>query len=368
MRKKKIMHIVEGFGGGVYSFLVDLCNNSTEKYDVILVYSKRPQTPEDFKKDFKAEVKLIQLNMNRNISLINDTKNLFEIIKIIKSNKPDIVHLHSSKAGVLGRVAGRFLGYNKENLFYNPHGYSFLQQNVSSRKKYLYFIIEKFMSKVCGTVISVSKGEHEETLKFTKNAKRVDNAINEKAIKGHIKENTRLGENMVIGTIGRICFQKNPTLFNDIAAYFNDIKFIWIGDGELREEITSKNIEVTGWCKREEVIEKLNEIDLYIQTSLWEGLPIALLEAMYMGKVPIVTNVIGNKDVIVNGENGFLVDDIEGFKNSVNYMLKNPDKYKNMSRNATYFIENNHLLSNMINGYYEIYDMVPLYEKIISNN
>ena len=145
MRKKKIMHIVEGFGGGVYSFLVDLCNNSTEKYDVILVYSKRPQTPEDFKKDFKAEVKLIQLNMNRNISLINDTKNLFEIIKIIKSNKPDIVHLHSSKAGVLGRVAGRFLGYNKENLFYNPHGYSFLQQNVSSRKKYLYFIIEKFL-------------------------------------------------------------------------------------------------------------------------------------------------------------------------------------------------------------------------------
>lgn len=355
MSKRKVMHIVEGFGGGVYTFLVDLCNKSVEKYDITLVYSKRPQTPENFKKDFDERINLIELDMNRSISPIKDIKNLFSLIKMIKGYRPNIIHLHSSKAGVLGRISGKLLGYNDKQILYNPHGYAYLQRDASAAKRKIYFLIEKTMSHIGGTVIAVSKSEYEETLKFTEKAKRVDNAINEEDIDRYIDENVTR-DRLVIGTVGRICYQKNPKVFNDIANAFSDVDFVWIGDGELKESITSSNIEITGWCKREEVIKRLNDIDIYIQTSLWEGLPIALLEAMYMGKVPIVSNVIGNKDVILQGENGFLAKTTDEFIQFVKLMLNDSDKYKKMSINSKKFIQENHLIKDMIRKYHKIYE------------
>ena len=59
---------------------------------------------------------------------------------------------------------------------------------------------------------------------------------------------------MKICTVGRIGFQKNPKLFNEIAQEFPDLQFTWIGDGELRNELTSKNINITGWLERKEVL------------------------------------------------------------------------------------------------------------------
>lgn len=355
MSKTKVMHIVEGFGGGVYSFLLDLCNKSIEKYDITLVYSKRPQTPENFKKDFDPKINFIELDMNRSINPINDIKSLFKLISLIKKYNPSIIHLHSSKAGVLGRISGKLLGYADNKVLYNPHGYAYLQRNVPAIKRKIYFLIEKITSNIGGTIIAVSKSEYEETLKLTSKARRVDNAINEKIIDKYIDKHST-NNTPVIGTVGRICYQKNPEKFNKIAKAFPDIKFIWIGDGELREYITSSNVEITGWCERDEVIKKLNNIDIYIQTSLWEGLPIALLEAMYMGKVPIVNNVIGNKDVIVQGENGFLANTTNEFIEFIKLIINNSNKYKKMSTNSKKFIKENHLIKDMICKYHEIYD------------
>ena len=68
-------------------------------------------------------------------------------------------------------------------------------------------------------------------------------------------------------------------MFNEIAKNFPNIQFTWIGDGELRSELTSKNITITGWLERKDVLKELNNNDIFILTSLWEGLPISLLEA-----------------------------------------------------------------------------------------
>ena len=90
------------------------------------------------------------------------------------------------------------------------------------------------------------------------------------------------------------------------------LHFVWIGDGELKHLISAPNIVVTGWFKqRNDALKKLSKIDIYIHTSLWEGLPIAILEAMAMKKPVLATNVIGNKDVVVPAETGFLFNTIE---------------------------------------------------------
>ena len=142
----------------------------------------------------------------------------------------------------------------------------------------------------------------------------MDNGINieqlNRILNGyHVKSKSRF----TVFTVGRICNQKNPKLFNKIAELLPDIKFLWIGDGELRSELTASNIEVTGWVEREEALEFALTGDVFILTSLWEGLPMALLEAMYMKKICIVSNVVGNRDVIKSGINGYVCSCIDDF-------------------------------------------------------
>ena len=103
--RKKILHVVEAFGGGVYTFLVALANASCQEYDVTILYGVRNQTPENIEKDFDERVHLIKAkHFTRKISPTKDLLSLFEIRKTIKKLKPEIVHLHSSKSGLLGRI------------------------------------------------------------------------------------------------------------------------------------------------------------------------------------------------------------------------------------------------------------------------
>lgn len=122
---------------------------------------------------------------------------------------------------------------------------------------------------------------------------------------------------MTVCTVGRICCQKNPQLFNGIALLLPDIRFVWIGDGDMRGCLSAPNITVTGWKSRDEVMKIVARADVFVLTSLWEGLPIALLEAMYLGCLCVVSDVIGNHDVIRNGLNGFVCSTAEEYAETI---------------------------------------------------
>ncbi|WP_029700771.1 glycosyltransferase [Lacrimispora indolis] len=310
--KKKILYIVEAMGGGVFTYIVDLANELVNYYDMYIAYALRPQTPAGYRDYFDNRINLIQVkNFDRAIDPIKDIKAFFEIRKIEREVRPDIIHLHSSKAGAIGRFA--FNGKNVP-LFYTPHGYSFLMENYRSGKRVIFKTVEAVCAKRSCTTISCSEGEHQESLKLTKTAAYVNNGIN-------LIELNQLTEGMIIDknhpftvfTLGRICHQKNPKLFNQIAEALPEIKFIWIGDGELREQLVSSNIEITGWVIRQDALKISMNADVFLLTSLWEGLPMSLLEAMYMKKICVVNNVIGNRDVIQNGKNGFVCNSMDEF-------------------------------------------------------
>ena len=311
-KNKKILYIVEAMGGGVFTYIVELSNELVNDFDIFIAYAIRPQTPKNYREYFDKRIHLIEIeNLGRAIDVIKDFKALFEVRKVAKEIKPDVIHMHSSKAGVIGRMA---LNGKRTPLFYTPHGYSFLMENYKPVKRWLFKLIEGFCAKFNCTTISCSEGEYAETLKLTKRAEYVDNGINMKTLQALVDSVVVSKEHpFTVFTLGRINHQKNPELFNKVAEILPDVRFLWIGDGELREYLSAKNIKITGWVERKKALEYSLSADVFLLTSSWEGLPISLLEAMYMKKPCLVSNVIGNRDVIHDGENGFVCNEVADY-------------------------------------------------------
>lgn len=353
--RKRILFVAEAMGGGVFTFLVGLCNELAEYYDIYVAYGIRSQTPDDFRKYFDDRIRLMRVrNFERSIDPRHDLGAFLELRKIADKVKPDLIHLHSSKAGALGRWA--FNG-KKIPLFYTPHGYSFLMSNYNVTKRLSYRMVEKLSAIRSCTTISCSEGEHRETLKLTKNARFVNNGINVDEMKrmmeaiGECEE-----ESSSIFTLGRICFQKNPALFNEIAMKMPDLHFVWIGDGELRDVLNAPNIEVTGWLNREEAMRKSMSSKIFILTSLWEGLPMSLLESMYLKKLCLVNDVIGNRDVIKTGFNGYVCSTSDDFVRVIRKVLADPDLFAKIVAQAKKDIEEVYNTRIMASKYREIYE------------
>ena len=348
--KKKLLFVVEAMGGGVFSYIVDLSNELIEKYDVYIAYGVRKQTPSNFKEYFDERVTLIKVeNFNRSVSIIRDLKAFFEIKKIKKEVNPDIIHLHSSKAGVLGRVA---FAFDNRPVFYTPHGYAFLMTDTNYIKRKIYKIIEKICSLGGATTIACSPGEFKQSLMITKKTKLVENGINTSKM---ITFEDFKSDELDVVTVGRATYQKNPSLFNAIAKLLPNTRFTWIGDGELANTLNSLNINLTGWLTRDQAMKKMQSSKIFVLTSLWEGLPISLLEAMYLKKVCVVTDVVGNNDVIKNGVNGFICHSPKEFAQTINGIINGDVNIEKITLNARQDILNKYNTKVMARKYTQIY-------------
>jgi len=312
----KVVHIVEALGGGVYTYFKDLsfffgAHPQCDQFDTYIIYSgnRKEVDPSRIRSEFSPNVTLIEMNMARELSPVTDLKSAWNLYRKLKELKPDVIHLHSSKAGVLGRVANFFLG-RRNRFFYTPHGYAFLRRDISGFSRALYKAIEKYMQVFLGgTTIACGDTEYEIAKKNGK-ALLVRNGIGVSEIRRFASPNSN--ERLTIGIVARITAARAPKLFNEIAEKFPQYDFVWIGDGEFRHELSAKNINVTGWTlDPKKIMARLNTLDVYLQTSLWEGLPLAMLEAMALQKPVVATNIIGNKDVVVHGETGYLFDSID---------------------------------------------------------
>lgn len=341
----------------MFTYLVDIANRVSERMDVTIAYSTRKQTPKNFKEYFNENIKLIRVkNFTRNINPIKDMMAIQEVKRIVKAEKPDIVHMHSSKAGAIGRLA---ISPRKAKLFYTPHSYAFCKKDDSNIKRKCYQFVEKILGKKDCMTIACSKGEYDESLKVTKNSMYINNGIDladmNQCILNETIEKTIDCNHLKICTVGRIGYQKNPAMFEKIAKKFLDIQFTWIGDGELRDVLQSPNIVITGWCNRKKAIKQLYQNDIFILPSYWEGLPITLLEAMYLKKICIVSNVIGNKDVIENEVDGFICKKEEEYYHLIE-RIKNGDinlgKIQNAAREK---ILKKHDIEKIVKEYLKIY-------------
>ncbi|HRM59970.1 MAG TPA: glycosyltransferase, partial [Megamonas funiformis] len=310
----KIVHVMECFAGGTFNFLVDLTNELSNEEHIVIYGTNRENTPKNFKDLFNKNVKFIEWKTaQREMKPLKDIKALWELYTILKKiDGIDVIHLHSSKAGFLGRIVSFLLGKSKKTI-YTPHAISFLRLDVSPKKRKIFIWMEKFASLFGGKIVACSRSEKEAIEKQSiKNVAFINNGIRPL----QIEKKVNTSDKITIISVGRLSIQKNPKLFNDIALEFidnNNVQFIWCGDGELKLELTSSNIKCTGWIERKELENYLASADIYLSTSLWEGLPLSVLEAMSIGLPIVLSDCVGNRDLVE--DNGVLYNNkIEAIK------------------------------------------------------
>jgi glycosyltransferase involved in cell wall biosynthesis len=349
---KKILHVVEAFGGGMFMHIANLSNQLCKDFDVYIAYGIRPQTHKNFPSFFDKRIHLIEIvNFRMEINPLKDFKAAIEIRDLCKQIKPDVVHLHSSKAGVIGRLA--LNGY-KRPLYYTPHGWAFLRLEDSIYKRLFYKWIERVCAFRHSTIVATSHGEYSEALSVSKHVTQINNGVCCEGL-DTFKVDESIPLAPIVYTIGRICFQKNPSLFNEIALKLPTVKFVWIGDGDMKNVITSPNIQITGWGPRDEALEMTKGYSIFLLPSLWEGMPLALLEAMYLRKLCIVSNSIGNRDVIKNEYNGFIANTVDEYVDLIRKALTGGLDLKMILDNGERDVNNEFNTNVMARKYVELY-------------
>lgn len=320
-----IFQVVEAYGGGVFTSVTQICNELVQRgYRVRLLFARRPETPRDIFQFLDRAVEAAELPMVRDISPKADLKALISLIAEVRRFRPRVVHAHSSKAGVLCRIAAMAFR-TRMQVYYSPRGLSFLREDVSPVRRQLYLWLERVAAHFGGTVIACSTSELERVRADVKTDRVVliENAVSSSKIPHREGE---LRPPLIIGTLGRISAQKNPRLFVDISRELQsrDVRLVWIGGGDdedIIHRMRESGITVTGWIDREAALEKVSTFAVYLQTSLWEGMPLALIESALAGVPAVVTNIVGNRDVVCDGETGFVCDSLAEMVTAVDRLL-----------------------------------------------
>jgi glycosyltransferase involved in cell wall biosynthesis len=371
--KKKIIYITvrSDFGGGPYH--VDLLiSNLKDSFDIYIAAPLNKPYGIKWKAIF-GETKFFELPF-RSFKI----KTFIKLIRFIKKNKVEILHAHGKGGGIYGRIAGLFLTEIK--VLYTPNGFHIMHYNMLMQK--FYIIVERFLSRFTDIFINVSEGEKEIFLKHKifKESKSVIvyNAIKNVERRGLDKNllQSKLNlpeEAFIIISVVRFNQQKNLRATLNIAEKLltnKDILFLIVGDGEEMAEIENlisknnlTNILLLGYKSNSD--EYLSASDIYLSTSLWEGLPYSLIEASARGLPIVASDVTGNNEVVVDGVNGYLfnlnnpddaVEKILRIKNSI-------QEQKTLGENSIKIFMENFQLDAMINKMKDTYKSININQK-----
>tara|TARA_B100001123_G_scaffold450752_1_gene623448 strand:+ start:3292 stop:4449 length:1158 start_codon:yes stop_codon:yes gene_type:complete len=365
----RVFQLLEATVGGTKRHLLDLCAGlPSDEFEVVIgAPSIRSHHHGDtsFFEDVKdLGIDLRVLDLVRPVSPMADIRALAQIASILRDEQFDILHCHSSKAGVLGRLAS--VVCPKTKVVYSPHGFYFLNFPPSV-KRTAYRLFERFASTFGDRVIALSNGEYNAAIdqKVTSRNKlrMIENGLDHFRV--HTPDQARNmlgipGSAITVGTVSRFTAQKSPydvvSVVDRLRSDFPELCFLWFGVGELQKDIEREignrglqdHFRLLGY--RANVRSLLPAMDVFLLASQWEGLPYTIMETMYAGVPVVATDVVGSQDFIENGDTGFLVDhgDVDGLAESVARLLKSPVLSQKICFNAASRLETRFSLKSMI--------------------
>lgn len=380
MKKIKIALVITRLDwGGVPDIIRIICNNLNPAiYDLRLITGPT-KYPSVKTKEFlnKLNGRLIILsNLQRNINPLKDSLTLINLYRLFRREKFGLVHTHTSKAGILGRIAAKAAGVPK--VAHTFHGHTFYGYFGIWMSK-IVVATERFAAGFADKITVLTELEKEDLIKF-KIAPPAKIAVINSGLELDIYKEVNIDvaskkkalqiepEVLVVGMIGRLEPVKGPEYFIEAAKFiserFSKVKFLVVGEGSLRNKLEdsckklniSEKFIFTGW--REDVAEILPILDVLVLPSLNEAVGRILIEAGACGVAAVATRVGGVAEIVKDGETGILVapKDAYSLAKAVISLLEDEGKRLKMKEAAKKWIDDKFSASKMAKRFSDLYE------------
>lgn len=316
--------------------------------------------------------------LGREISPLRDWVTLIRLYRLFRDQRPHIVHTHTAKAGTVGRLAARLAGV--PIVIHTFHGHVF-HDYFGPLQTRVFIRTERCLASLSDRIVAVSEGQRQELAAYGVASLdkiavvplgfELDGLLNCESLRGQLRRELGISERTaLVGIVARLTAIKNHRLFLDAARLIveagQEALFLVVGDGELRSELEAYAAELglaervifTGW--RRDLPRIYADLDVVALSSLNEGTPVSLIEAMAAAKPVVATEVGGVSDVVFDKKSGYLVQskDPEGLAKGILDLLRAPDRAREMGLvgraavHPTYASET--LLANIERLYFEL--------------
>ena len=304
------------------------------------------------------------ISFERSPYKINNLKAIRQLRKLINEEGFDIIHCHTPMGAVVTRLAAKSARKKGTRVIYTAHGFHFYK-GAPKLNWFLFYPVEKYLSKYTDTLITINKEDYDlAKRKFKKcndieyvpgvgiDEKKFDFKMSKKE-KDDLRKSLGLkSDDFVMIQVGELNKNKNQIMsinaMKKITNKYNNIHLLLVGDGTMKDyyniQIKNNNLEnnvhLLGY--RSDVSKLLKVSDILLSLSYREGLPVNVIEAEFCGLPIIATNCRGNRDLVKNNINGYLVD----LNNKENFSKKIEELYKNKEKRNIFCICNNKIIQN----------------------
>ncbi|MEM7200743.1 MAG: glycosyltransferase family 4 protein [Planctomycetota bacterium] len=382
MSKIKVLEVLEATTAGTAKHLITLLKGVDRSRFEVEVAAPLVRTKWADKGDtrFVEKVKALgfrihAVDLRSGVNPIADSRGLLALFRLIRRGRYDVVHLHSSKAGFLGRIAAKL---NRIKTVYTPNGLYFLNPRRAMARRFFLFL-EQFGGVLTDRMIAVSDSERRQIVDHrTVREARVSvipNALDcddgfapDLSARDRIRRELGIPDDvLVLGTASRYCRQKDPHTLIRAAKIMlqrtDKVRFVWCGEGEQRTETeqfarehgVGEAFHFLGF--RHDIQAVMNAFDIFVLSSIYEGLPYVLLEAMLLELPVVATDVTGNRD-IVKTDTGLLVppQQPQALAEAMLALAEDPARRDAMGKRGAEVVRECYSMPDMVRATQQVYE------------
>lgn len=301
--------------------------------------------------------------LQKQINPVKDWQTLLFFIKTIRQFQPDIVTTHSSKAGILGRMACQI---TKTPCIYTAHGWSFTE-GIPQPSRTIYLLLERLAETLADKIICVSENDRKLGINSGMNPERlitVHNGIQD--ISNNFRANPSNSDSVKIVMVARFDLQKDHITLIKAFENIEGAKLVFVGDGPKLDEMKNyvnqrglvERVEFLGY--RQNIPEILAQAHIFASISHWEGFPYTIIEAMRAQLPVIASNVGGVAEAVIDGVTGYCISrsDVDNLKDRLAKLVNNAQLRYELGSKGRQIYESEFTFQQMFTKTYEVYEQV----------